>query len=129
VEKLKLNNTLRTPKIEFNPDNGLFEISGVSLIENTLEFYQPILKWLQLYLEKPNSTTKFIFKLNYSNTSSYQFIYDMLSLINTEHNKKTMLSVDWYYASDDIDMREIGEDYQDSLEVDFKFIEVDVDSL
>ena len=53
----------------------------------------------------------------------------MLSLINTEHNKKTILSVDWYYASDDIDMKEIGEDYQDSLEVEFKFIEVDVDSL
>lgn len=129
MEKLKLNNTLRTPKIEFNPANGLFEISGVSLIENTLDFYQPILNWLQSYLENPYPTTKFIFKLNYSNTSSYQFIYDMLNLINTEHNKKTILSVDWYYASDDIDMREIGEDYQDSLEVEFKFIEVDVDSL
>lgn len=129
MERLHINTTSKTPKIDFNPLTGLFEISGVSLIENALDFYQPILNWLQSYLENPCQTTKFVFKLNYSNTSSYKFIYDMLSLIKTQHAKKTILSVDWYYASDDIDMREIGEDYQDSLEVEFKFIEVDVDSL
>lgn len=129
MERLHINTTSKTPKIDFNPLTGLFEISGVSLIENALDFYSPILNWLQVYLENPNPTTKFCFKLHYSNTSSYKFIYDMLSLIKTQHAKKTILSVDWYYASDDYDMRSIGEDYQESLAVDFNFVEVDVNTL
>lgn len=53
----------------------------------------------------------------------------MLSVVNSIHNNKTNLIVDWYYASDDLDMRSIGEDYQESLNVDFNFIEVDVNAL
>ena len=129
MQKLTIINTLKSPSIDFNPETGVFEMSGVSLIENTLDFYQPIINWLKSYIENPYPTTKFIFKIHYSNTSSYKHIYDMLSVINTIHNNKTNLSVEWYYASDDIDMRGIGEDYQGSLDVDFKFIEVDVNSL
>lgn len=104
-------------------------MSGVSLIENTLNFYQPIINWLKSYIKNPSPTTKFIFKLHYSNTSSYKNIYDMLSVVNSIHNNKTNLIVDWYYASDDLDMRSIGEDYQESLNVEFNFIEVDVNNL
>lgn len=129
MQKLTIINTLKSPSINFNPETGIFEMSGVSLIENTLDFYQPIINWLKSYIENPYPTTTFIFKLHYSNTSSYKHIYDMLSVINTIHNRKTTLIVEWYYASDDLDMRGIGEDYQGSLDVDFKFIEVDVNSL
>ncbi|MBV6485165.1 MAG: hypothetical protein KFKLKKLM_01718 [Flavobacteriales bacterium] len=129
MQKLTIINTSKSPSINFNPETGLFEMSGVSLIENTLNFYQPIINWLKSYIKNPSPTTKFIFKLHYSNTSSYKNIYDMLSVVNSIHNNKTNLIVEWYYASDDLDMRSIGEDYQESLNVEFNFIEVDVNNL
>lgn len=125
LESLIIEDTLKSPRIDFNPEIGEFEISGVSLIENTLDFYKPILRWLKVYVINPHSTTTVIFKLKYSNTSSLQFIYDIISLLNTEQNKKTKLSVVWYYVSDDIDMKEIGEDYNDSFDFDFVFNEVE----
>lgn len=124
MNKLEIPNNLKSPRINFNPDNGIFEISGVSLLENTLEFYKPILNWLADYLENPSATSTFVFKLAYSNTSSLQFIYDIINLVYLEHNKKTVLSVKWYYATDDIDMKEIGEDYKESFDMDFSIIEV-----
>ncbi len=126
MEQLVIENTLKSPRIDFNPETGLFEISGVSLIENTLDFYRPILSWLKKYIEQPCASTTVIFKLKYSNTSSLQFIYDIISLVNQEQNKKTKLSVVWYYASDDIDMKEVGEDYNDSFDFDFFFKEVEI---
>lgn len=127
MENLTIRCTIKTPEISFNPAMGLFEITGVSLIENTMEFYHPILHWLEEYIKNPHKTTKFVFKLTYSNTSSFQFIYDMLNLIRSAEN--THLVVDWYYASDDLDMKEIGEDYKEASEVDFNFIEVNPKSI
>jgi hypothetical protein len=49
-KKLAIKNTLKSPSIDFNPETGVFEMSGVSLIENTLDFYKPVLKWLEEYL-------------------------------------------------------------------------------
>ena len=126
MQKLVIKNTLKSPSIDFNPETGVFEMSGVSLIENTLDFYKPVLKWLEDYLKNPCSKTTFVFKLSYSNTSSLQFIYDIIHLIYSEHRKKTVLSVVWYYVSDDIDMKEVGEDYQDSFDLDFTFKVVEV---
>lgn len=125
MERLIIENTLKSPRIDFNPETGIFEISGVSLIENTLDFYKPIISWLKQYLENPYSTTTVIFKLKYSNTSSLQFIYDIINLLNTDQHKKTKLSVVWYYAADDVDMKEIGEDYNDSFDFDFVFYSVE----
>lgn len=126
MKKLVIKNTLKSPSIDFNPETGLFEMSGVSLIENTLDFYKPVLKWLEEYLKNPFRTTTFVFKLTYSNTSSLQFIYDIIHLIYSEHHKNTILSIVWYYTSDDIDMKEVGEDYQDSFDLDFTFKVVEV---
>ncbi|MGE0567370.1 MAG: DUF1987 domain-containing protein [Bacteroidia bacterium] len=126
MERLIIENTLKSPRIDFNPETGIFEISGVSLIENTMDFYRPILTWLKKYIEQPCSSTTVIFKLKYSNTSSLQFIYDIINLVNQEQHKKTKLSVVWYYASDDVDMKEVGEDYNDSFDFDFIFKEVEI---
>ena len=123
VNKLKIANTFKSPRIDFDPDKGIFEISGVSLLENTLEYYKPILSWLTRYLENPAANSIIVFKLTYSNTSSLQFIYDIINLIYREHRKKTVLSVKWYYSEDDIDMKEIGEDYKESFDIDFSIIE------
>lgn len=126
MERLIIENTLKSPRIDFNPETGIFEISGVSLIENTLDFYRPILAWLKKYIEQPCVSTTVIFKLKYSNTSSLQFIYDIISLLNSEQDKKTKLSVVWYFVSDDVDMKEVGEDYNDSFDFDFIFKEVEI---
>ncbi|PJA10017.1 MAG: nuclear pore complex subunit [Flavobacteriales bacterium CG_4_10_14_0_2_um_filter_32_8] len=126
LKVLKIDTTQKTPDVDFNHTSGVLQISGISVPENSLEFYDIIIKWLEEYIQNPVETTKIIFKLTYVNTSSLQFLYDILILLDGIHNKTSNIQVDWYYLSEDLDMKEMGEDYQEALSVDFSFFEVEV---
>ena len=81
MEILNLEGTEDTPKIMLDKGNGIFEISGRSLPEDSAEFYRPILDWIERYGESPNPTTEFVFKLEYFNTASSKLILDVLSAL------------------------------------------------
>ncbi len=43
-----------TPKVVLDKTKGIFEISGRSLPEDTVQFFKPILEWLRAYKNDPN---------------------------------------------------------------------------
>ncbi len=119
MENLIIYGTPKTPSIKFKYNEGYLEFSGLSIPENSLEFYQPIVKWIRDYLETPQSNSKMVFKLSYLNTSSLQAIYDIFVALEGSD-----FEVKWYYLSDDTDMKEIGEDFKSSVNVNISLIEV-----
>ena len=121
MKDLKINSTSKTPEINFSISTGVFVVSGVSVPENSMEFYGNITDWLSLYAKNPLEKTKFIFKLSYVNTSSLQFIYDMLMVLDGINNELSKISVEWYYLDEDIDMKEMGEDFKEALSFHFSF--------
>jgi hypothetical protein len=124
LKSLKVNSTPKTPEINFDPKKGDFQISGISIPEDSIKFYKPIIDWLKKYVENSNSCTVLSFKLAYVNTSSLQALYDVIFLLDDIHNKTSQVLVKWYYLEEDLDMKEIGEDLQEALTIDFSFIEV-----
>src|SRR4051812_32584391 len=78
MEILNLEGTEDTPKIILDKKNGIFEISGRSLPEDSAEFYRPVLEWIEKYGSEPNGTTDFVFKLEYFNTASSKLIFNVL---------------------------------------------------
>ena len=125
MKDLKVNSTPKTPEIDFNLATGVFLVSGVSVPENSMEFYGVVIDWLKEFVKNPPKTTKIVFKLTYVNTSSLQFIYDMLILMDTINTDENNISIDWYYYDEDIDMKEMGEDFKDALGIDFHFFDVE----
>jgi hypothetical protein len=117
MEILNLEGTEDTPKIILNKNNGIFEISGRSLPEDSAEFYQPILDWLDEYAGSPNGSSTFVFKLEYFNTASSKLILDVLSKLEDIQGA----TVDWYYHEDDEDMQEAGEEFSELVEIPFEF--------
>lgn len=117
MQILNLEGTEDTPKIILDKGNGIFEISGRSLPEDSAEFFQPVLDWIDEYKESPNSATEFMFKLEYFNTASSKLILDVLS--NLEDIEGT--TVVWYYHEDDEDMQEAGEEFSELVELPFEF--------
>jgi hypothetical protein len=117
MQIINLEGTEDTPKIILDKNNGIFEVSGRSLPEDSAEFYQPILEWLEEYKANANSTTDFVFKLEYFNTASSKLILDLLSQLEEIEN----VTVQWYYHEDDEDMQEAGEEFSELVELPFEF--------
>lgn len=117
MQIINLEGTEDTPKILLDKNNGIFEISGRSLPEDSAEFYNPVIEWLEEYKSNPNGSTDFIFKLEYFNTASSKLILDLLSQLEDIPGA----TIHWYYHEDDEDMQEAGEEFSELVEVPFEF--------
>ena len=117
MEIINLEGTEDTPKIILDKGNGIFEISGRSLPEDSAEFYAPILDWLDAYAKGPNPSTDFVFKLEYFNTASSKLILDILSKLEDISG----IAVQWYFHEDDEDMEEAGEEFSELVDIPFEF--------
>ena len=74
MEILNLKGTEDTPTIILDKKNGIFEISGRSLPEDSAEFSRPVIDWINGYAKEANPATEFVFKLEYFNTASSKLI-------------------------------------------------------
>jgi hypothetical protein len=124
MEPLLIEGTPKTPSIRFESDQGLIEIKGRSIPENSIEFYKPLVDWLEKYSETPGPLTKVNIQLEYFNTSSSKCILDVFKKLEAIHKAKHEVIINWYYEEDDEDMLEAGEDYESIIRVPFKMIEI-----
>ncbi len=114
--------TSDTPKIYFDANKGYFEVANLSLPEDAIEFYKPVMAWLNEYKQNSNTLTVFNFKLEYFNTASSKQIIQILLLLEDIHKSNKVL-VKWHYKDIDEDMQDLGEEYADIIEVDFELVE------
>jgi hypothetical protein len=117
MEILNLKGTEDTPTILLDKKNGIFEISGRSLPEDSAEFYTPVIEWINAYASDPNSSTEFAIKLEYFNTASSKLILDVLSALEEVNGIKVF----WYFHDDDEDMEEAGQEFSELVEIPFEF--------
>ena len=76
MESLKIEGSPKTPTVNFDP-NGVVELKGRSIPENSIEFYKPIIAWLDEYNSNAQSETAVNIQLEYFNTSSSKCILDV----------------------------------------------------
>ncbi|MBO7142759.1 MAG: DUF1987 domain-containing protein [Bacteroidales bacterium] len=124
---IKIQGSDDTPKVILDADNNTFEISGRSLPEDVVAFYDPILEWLDEYAQNPLDKTVFNFKLEYFNTASSKLLLDVLLKLEDMYDAGHDVLVKWHYPDDDEDMEEAGEEYADIVEVPFEQVSYSID--
>ena len=70
MEPIIIEGTPKTPTVKFDSSEGVFEIKGRSIPENSIEFYKPLVDALDKYAGSPKSATNVNIQLEYFNTSS-----------------------------------------------------------
>ncbi|TRX70668.1 DUF1987 domain-containing protein [Carboxylicivirga sp. M1479] len=115
----------KTPFVRLDGDNGVVEIKGRSIPENSVDFYKPIIDWLEKFGGEPSDETNVNIQLEYFNTSSSKCILDIFKRLELIHKKGNPVEINWYYEEDDEDMFEAGEDYQSIISIPFKMIEME----
>ncbi len=121
MNEIKMASTKKTPSVTFAAD-GKLELKGRSIPENSLEFYKPLIDWMEAYTKGPAAETNLHIQLEYFNTSSSKCLLDLFKRLEGISGKVT---IHWYYEQDDEDMLEAGEDYEAIISVPFKMIEVE----
>jgi len=124
MELVNIEGTPKTPTISLNSETGTIEIKGRSIPENSIEFYKPIVDWLDEYAKAPKEKTVVSIQLAYFNTSSSKCILDVFKKLENLKKGKNDGVNNWYYEEDDEDMLEAGEDYESIIKVPFKMIEI-----
>jgi hypothetical protein len=125
MDPISIEGTAKTPTIKFEYDQGFLEIKGRSIPENSIEFYKPLIDWLDKYSSNPQIKTNVNIQLEYFNTSSSKCILDVFKKLESLHNKGSQIVINWFYEEDDEDMLEAGEDYQAIINVPFKMMQIE----
>ena len=125
MEPISIEGTQKTPTVNFNHETGKIEIKGRSIPENSIEFYKPLVDWLEQYGAAPQKLTEVNVQLEYFNTSSSKCILDVFKKLEAIYKGGNEVVINWYYEEDDEDMLEAGEDYQSIIKVPFKMIEIE----
>ncbi len=125
METIVREGTPKTPYVRLDGEKGIIEIKGRSIPENSIEFYKPLIDWLEEYGSSVDSETAVNVQLEYFNTSSSKCILDIFKKLESIYKKGQKVEVNWYYEEDDEDMFEAGEDYQSIINIPFKMIEME----
>jgi len=111
------------PRVDFNAETGVLEISESSYPEYTREIYTPIVEWLDEFLNTPNRKITFNFRMDYFNTSTSSRFQKMIDGLNEYHTTgKGQVTINWYYEEGDVDMLEYGEDFAKEVTLPFNII-------
>ncbi|HCC29606.1 MAG TPA: nuclear pore complex subunit [Marinilabiliales bacterium] len=124
MEPILIAGTPKTPTVHFDNEKGKIEIKGRSIPENSIEFYKPLVDWLEAYLSKPAQLTEVNIQLEYFNTSSSKCILDVFKKLEAIYKSGNEVVINWHYEEDDEDMLEAGEDYQSIIKIPFKMVEI-----
>jgi hypothetical protein len=122
MDNIVLQPSPKTPSVNFDAQSGIIELKGRSIPENSLEFYRPLIEWVEKYAAASKTETNVHIQLEYFNTSSSKCLLDLFKRLETIGNK---VVINWYYEQDDEDMLEAGEDYEAIINVPFRMIEVE----
>ncbi|MDF1549115.1 MAG: DUF1987 domain-containing protein [Bacteroidales bacterium] len=122
MKPLIIKATEDTPEIIFDPENKIFQISNVSLPENAIEFYAPVIDWLKKYRDEALPYTYFDFNIEYLNTASLKQIFELIFLID-KINEKSGVTIRWHYDKIDEDMHSLGIRFTHLVKVKFELVE------
>lgn len=117
MENLHIVGTDDTPVVTLDKGKEVFEISGRSLPEDVLQFYEPVFEWIKAYSKEPNSVTTFAFKLDYFNTASSKVLLDLLNRLKDIKGAKIV----WHYYEDDEEILDAGKEFAEQVDISFEF--------
>lgn len=118
MDNLLIEETINTPKIDFNASTNLLKIWGRSIPEHPINFYKPLENWIDAYIaNSPEAITLEIY-LDYLNTHSTECMFILLKKLSDYHTSSSKnVKVIWLYDEDDEDMESMGEDMSDIVKL------------
>lgn len=81
MNTLAITATRATPEILCNPATGVVSMQGDSYPENSFEFFNDVIGWVEQYLQQSTRPLRLELRLIYMNTSSVKAMMDIFDLL------------------------------------------------
>ena len=114
--------TYFTPDVNFSATTGICEIAGESYQEETFEFFNRLIAWIDEFVMKVRKPIIMNFKLTYFNTSSARAIQEMIILLKRYKEQGGEVTINWYYQDEEDSTYEEAEDMQAQTKLEFNMI-------
>jgi len=132
MQKLYIQPSEITPEIHFSPDENIFIIRGISSPEDVRALYYPVIEWIKIFVDDaiegeyqiftPENPLRFQTDLEYFNSSSAKFYYDIFTELKRLLAANIPVVVEWLYDAEDIDQKEAGSDIASLAGMEFTFV-------
>ncbi len=125
MKNLHIEATKYTPGINLDAKKGFLSFSGKSYPENTFDFYQPTMEWINTYFTQGTQKSTVIeMDIIYFNSSSSKLFFDLFDILEEAHESGKEIMVRWLYDVENENALEAGEDFKEDFEsLDFSLIE------
>ena len=87
-----------------------------------LNFFSPLIEWIENYLGTNPELLELDLKLEYFNTASSRQIIEIITIL-TENQNDVKTQFNWFYRDFDEDMLHIGKEYSNLIDTEFNFFE------
>jgi hypothetical protein len=125
MEQYSINGTPNTPEIKFDLNKGELNISGRSIPENSIDFYNPLFSALDKYLTNPKHNTILNIQLEYYNSSSSACLLSVFKKLEQfNKGKGAPVLINWMYEENDEDILAAGKNFEGMIDLPFKMIQV-----
>lgn len=115
--------TRKTPEVILDKA-GNIKIRGWSIPEDGVPFYEPIMNWINEYIQNPASVTCIDINLQSINGVSRKYLVQIIQKITYVSLKQKKFIINWYFENDDTEILAIGEDLSFVLDVPFNYIKI-----
>jgi hypothetical protein len=134
MQELHISPTSSSPEVHFSPEENIFLICGISSPEDVRAMYYPVIEWIRNYVNelliaklknknaKGEVPLKFKIDLEYFNSSSAKFLYDIFMELQRLIPEDVPFIVEWVYDKEDIDLKEAGSDIASLAGMEFVFV-------
>jgi hypothetical protein len=106
--------------VEFLFDQRLLRFSGDSYPENAFDFFNPLLQWIKILVNHSRKPVFVEFKVNYFNTSSSKFLFQILEMLHAFRDKGNTVCVSFLMQENGDDTFETWKELMDELELPFE---------
>jgi len=112
---LIIEQTSKTPLIDFNHLSGELILSGRSIPENAAKLYEPVFNWVKDYILKARRVTNIRLNLEYFNTASSIWISKILKSLTKINDPDYVLNVHLYLPLEEYDEMNELDDIKDAF--------------
>jgi len=125
MKDLVIQATKSTPHISFISETRVLSIEGDSYPENTSNFFDKVLDWINEFVEVNKARTIINVNLHYFNTSTSKALLDIIDIFEEKYKQGLEVELNWYYRKDYESIQESGEEFSEDVSFPFNLIMTD----